>query len=741
MSAVANTLPGSNAKENGTTSGEPATTRLTFPEPNIALITLDTPGRSANILSQPTLKELEHHFGSLEKRSDIHGLIFASAKPGIFIAGADLSEFVSSMNGPGGAADHQTSAESMCRIGQSLFARLSKMPFVTVAAIDGVCLGGGFELSLWCDRRVMSNSPRAEVGLPEVKIGLIPGWGGTVRLPRIAGLSNAIEIITSGESVRGVDALKLGIVSTVVDSSQLLTAAINLVKLEHQQKVYLEDRQRWSQPIHQSQTELAFLKITASAMIGGQTQGNYPAPMVALETLLQNSGMDIDSACKLEAKGLAKLFGGEVNRALLNVFFVTDRNKKDQGIAGAPPPIKIEKVGVLGAGIMGSGIAGAHVKKKLAVTLSDAAAEALGKGVKNTLEEVAFDRITKQPDSKKLLEFAPHLKSTSDLATLADADLVIEAIIEKFDVKTKVLGQLEDIIRPDAILATNTSTIPITDLAKGLKHPERFLGIHFFNPVRRMMLVEVIHGPKTSESTLNSAIAHIKKIGKFPVVVKDGPGFLVNRLLFPYMNEALVLVSEGVSFDAIDRAAKKFGMPMGPIELHDMVGMDTALYAGRVMADALPTRMIASPLLDALVKAGRLGVKSGKGFFSYQNRKGKKAADPEVQTLLKPLIRGGSEDLSPDAIADRLMLPMLLEATDVLAAGLVRDPRDVDLGLIYGIGFPAFKGGLLFWADRVGLSAILKKLDPLQPLGARFAPTALLSDFAKRNGTFYANQA
>ncbi|MBX3420878.1 MAG: enoyl-CoA hydratase/isomerase family protein [Pirellulaceae bacterium] len=713
--------------------GKPTTT-LTFPEPNIALITLDNPDRSANILAQPTLKELEQHFDTLQARNDVHGLILCSGKPGMFIAGADIGEFVASMEQPG---DHRSHAEAMCRKGQALFARLSAMPFVTVAAIDGVCMGGGTEISLWCDRRIASNSPRAEIGLPEVKIGLIPGWGGTVRLPRIAGLSNAIEMITSGETVSAAAALQLGIVSAVVNSDKLLSAAIGLVKLEHARGGYLKDRQRWQQPIKLSPTELAFLKVTAGAMISQLTQGNYPAPVVALETMLETHNQSIEKACEVEAQGLAKLFGGEANRALMNVFFITDRNKKDQGAVGGSAPAKIQTVGVIGAGIMGSGIAGAHLKRKLNTFLSDTMPEALSKGVRGTLEEVSFDKASKAPNPKQLLEFAPLLKSTSDLSELSDCDLVIEAVVEKLEVKKQLFNQLEAVLRPDAILASNTSTIPITELAKGLKHPERFCGIHYFNPVRRMMLVEVIRGPQSSDATIASAVAHVKKLGKFPVVVQDGPGFLVNRLLFPYMNEALQLLAEGVPMDAIDKAAKKFGLPMGPLELHDMVGLDTALYAGGVMHDKLPERMIDTPILAAMVNAGRLGNKSGQGFYSYKNKKGKRTADPAVQELLKPFIKSSGNQPSGDALTARLILPMLLEASDVLDAGLVRDARDVDLGLIYGIGFPPFKGGLLFWADRQGIGSIMKMLEPLAAVGPRFAPTKYLKELAASGKSFY----
>lgn len=712
------------------------TIQLSFPQADIALLTLDNPDRGANILSRATQAELEQHLDALTDRTDLKGLIICSAKPGMFIAGADLGEFVASLDMPVNHAEH---AEAMCRRGHKLFGRLATAPFVTVAAVDGVCVGGGMELILWCDRRLASTHAKTELGLPEVKIGLMPGWGGSVRLPRIIGLAPAIEIITSGEPIRPHDALQMGLVSNVVEPSQLLAAAIQLVELEARQKLYLADRQRWQKPFKMSATELTFLQLTASAMIQQQSSGNYPAPVVALETMMKSAGLSVEEACVLEAKGLARLFGGEVNRSLMNIFFLTDRNKKDQAGVGQFTPEKLNTVGVVGAGIMGSAIAAANIKRHLPVTISDTSAEAIQRGIRSTLEEVAFDRATKSANSAKLLEYAPLLRNTNHLSELAGCDLVIEAIIEKEPIKQQVFAQLEAVMRPEAILATNTSTIPVTQLAKGLKHPERFCGIHFFNPVRRMMLVEVIRGPLTSDATVSTALSYVKKLGKYPIVVQDGPGFLVNRLLFPYMNEALVLLSEGVSIEAIDRAAKKFGMPMGPLELHDMVGMDTALYAGRVMSHALPDRMIESPILATLVAAGRLGNKSGQGFYSYKNKKGKRMADPEVNSLLRPFMQGDGNDLNGEHLIARLFLPMLLEATHVLESRLVRDARDVDLGLIFGIGFPAFKGGLLFWADRQGLGKIIGMLEPLSALGDRFAPTPYLHDLVSRGETFYKN--
>ncbi|MCA9266830.1 MAG: multifunctional fatty acid oxidation complex subunit alpha, partial [Planctomycetales bacterium] len=334
------------------------------------------------------------------------------------------------------------------------------------------------------------------------------------------------------------------------------------------------------------------------------------------------------------------------------------------------------------------------------------------------------------------IQFAPLLRETPDLTGLADCHLVIEAIVENADVKKALYEKLEPLLPEDAVLASNTSTIPITKLAAGLARPERFAGIHFFNPVRRMKLVEVIRGEKTSDETVATAVTFAKRLGKMPIVVADGPGFLVNRLLFPYMNEALALLSEGIPIRHIDKAAVKFGMPLGPIELYDMVGIDTALYAGATMYEAFPSRALFSPILPALKKAGRLGHKSGKGFFSYDNKKRKATPDPEIEPLLETY-RKSQKSYSPDELQARLFLPMLLEATRVLQENKVRNVRDVDLGLIFGLGFPPFKGGLLFWADTLGASALVEMLKPWEHLGERFQPTPLLRQMAADGARFY----
>lgn len=698
------------------------------------MLSFDLPDKGANVLSRAVLAELDEHLSKLERDATVVGLILISAKSGTFIAGADLREFVASLSAP------KSEVVALCRRGQELFRRLSKARFVTVAAIDGICVGGGAELASWCDRRIVSTNPRTEFGFPEVKLGLYPGWGGTVRAPRIIGLGNAVEIITSGESIDGKQAVALGLASDLVPADKLIEAAIRLIRQEQANGAYLADRQRWRQPLEVNPTELGFLGATASAMIQQETKGHYPAPAAALELMLETCGYDEQKALEKEAAGMAELFGSPINAALINIFFLTDRNKRDTGLDRSDvAPAKIQSVGVIGAGIMGSGIAAANLKQEVPVALTDASLEALTVGARNVLEEATYHKKLKGPDPQRAMSLGPLLSVARHQEELADCDLVVEAVVENVDVKKRLYAQLEPHLRPETILASNTSTIPITRLAEGLSRPDRFCGLHFFNPVRRMKLVEVIRGKQTSDQTVATAVAHAKRLGKMPVVVGDGPGFLVNRLLFPYMNEAIELLCEGASMQEIDKAAVGFGMPMGPIALYDMVGLDTAMYAGKTMWEAYPDRVVASPVLPAMVKAGRLGQKTKLGFYSYQNKRGNAQRDAAAEAIVANYRRGEAK-FGREQIADRLILPMLLEATRLLEERLVRDVRDVDLGLVFGIGFPPFRGGLLFWADTLGAERIVRMLEPLARLGARMQPTPLLLEMAKSGKKFHAGK-
>ncbi|MBA3483734.1 MAG: enoyl-CoA hydratase/isomerase family protein, partial [Pirellulales bacterium] len=687
---------------------------LESPAPDVAVLSINDPNKGANILSRAALTALGEHLDALEKRPGLAGLIIRSTKPGNFIAGADLREFVADIDAPA------EQVAEISRRGQQLFARLSKTPFVTIVAIDGICVGGGAELAVWCDRRIMAANAETSFGFPEVKLGIYPGWGGTARAPRIVGLSNAVELITSGEPIDAKAAFAMGLADDVVTGMRneewgmgkkgvnshppspiphspldpLLDAAMRMVRTERQSKKYLADRERWSGPINISDTELGFLGATASAYIQGQTKGQYPAPLTALELMLGAAGVDVDAACAMETEGFPALFGSSVNRALLNVFFLRDQNKKVGAGQGAPREIRA--VSVVGAGVMGQGIAAANIKRGIPVALGDVSPEAVGRGVQGVLTEASFNRETKGPDVTKALALSPLINGTLSDAELAHADLVVEAIYENAEAKQALYERLEPLLAAHAVLCSNTSTIPISELAAGLTRPEQFCGLHFFNPVRQMPLVEVIRGRATSDDTVATATAYARRIGKSPIVVNDGPGFLVNRVLLPYMNEALLLLEEGATIKQVDRAATSFGMPMGPIALYDTVGLDVAVHAGGVMAAAFPDRVVPSTILPAMVEAGRIGKKVGRGFFDYGGKRGDHGKESAETEAIVAANRRGERKFSGEEITDRLMLPMLLEATRVLEDGVAANERDVDLALIYGIGFPPFRGGLFF---------------------------------------------
>ncbi|QDV72204.1 3-hydroxyacyl-CoA dehydrogenase NAD-binding domain-containing protein [Botrimarina mediterranea] len=743
----------------------------------VAVVTLDLPGKSANLLSSAMLDEIAQRLDEVDAADNVAGLVITSAKPGVFIAGADLTEFAAGLDRP--AED----ILATCERGQTLLGRLASCNYVTVAAIDGVCVGGGLELAVWCDRRVVTDSPKTQLGFPEVKLGLMPGWGGTARTPRMIGLANAVELVTGGESVGGRDAFRLGLADDVVDAKldvgsgkweklsgiplptsyfPLLAAAVRLIEAEQLSDAWRADREKRSSAIALSETELMFLGATAAAVIQQQTKGHYPAPVAALEVMLEASQMDFDGALTAEREAFAPLFGSPINRALLNVFFLTDRAKKSgQSAEGSRqkeasprrPELETQSgeevaiAGVIGAGIMGQGIAAANLKRGVRVLMSDNRPAALAAGIEGVIREASYDKATKGVSADLAIARAAHISGVNGSAGLAESNVVIEAVVENADVKRKLFAEIERTLSDSAILASNTSTIPITTLAEGLKRPENFAGLHFFNPVRKMPLVEVIRGAKTADKTVERLVAYSRKLGKTPVVVNDGPGFLVNRLLMPYMNEAALLVSEGVSIKAIDRAAKEFGMPMGPLELHDVVGLDTCLHAGEVLHAALGDRIEPAAIVGKLVEADRLGQKNGKGFYDWTPGKGGK---PPKGTPSGEVLRIGdcglrneadgnsqSEIQNPQSLIDRLLFPMLLEATRALEEGIVDDARDVDLALILGVGFPPHRGGLFFWADSVGAAKLVERLEPLQPLGKRFSPTQLLLEKAKESGKFY----
>jgi 3-hydroxyacyl-CoA dehydrogenase/enoyl-CoA hydratase/3-hydroxybutyryl-CoA epimerase/3-hydroxyacyl-CoA dehydrogenase/enoyl-CoA hydratase/3-hydroxybutyryl-CoA epimerase/enoyl-CoA isomerase len=703
--------------------------RLDVGADGAGVVTFDLPGSRANTLGRAVLDELAALVKDLAARADLRGLILRSGKPGMFVAGADLREL-------GGLRPDPGRNRQLVRHGLDVLAALEALPYPTVAAAEGACLGGGLELALAFDYRLAATHPKTEIGFPEVKVGLIPGWGGTQRLSRLIGPALACDLIAAGESVKAERALTLGIVWDAVRPDHLLDEARRVLDWARQSGAWRDERRRKQQPVGLSEEQASFLFAVARAGVVQKTKGHYPAPLAAVDAIARGCNLPLDEGLKAETDLFVTLAGSPISRNLIAVFFLGQRLQKDPGVADPNvKPREVQQVGVLGAGIMGAGIAGAHVRRGIPVMMLDAAPQALEKGVASITKvmqgRVEIGRMT----PAEVVAALGRLSTTGSLAALADRDVVIEAIVENEAAKVQVYRDLQPLLRPDAILASNTSTISITRMAQALTRPERFAGMHFFNPVDRMQLVEVIRGERTGDETVVTLVALAKRIGKTPIVVRDCPGFLVNRILFPYLNESLVLLEEGASPRAIDKAATAFGMPMGPVTLNDVVGLDTSLYAGRVVNTAFADRAAATRLLDELVAAGRLGQKSGAGFYSYA-RGSRGVDDPALEGFL---VKGrtGRRDIPPEEITDRLFLPMLTEASRVLTEGIVREPGDVDMGLILGIGFPSFRGGLLRWADSLGLPAVLEKLKRYEHLGPRFQPTEQMRRLAAEGKGFY----
>jgi len=697
----------------------------------VGLITFDVPGKSVNTFSQPVLAELEQLVTQLEGRKDLRGLLLKSGKPGQFIAGADLNEL--------GALAYATPDDVSQGLerGHRLFARVSKLPFPTVALIDGNCMGGGTELSLSMDYRIASNSKSTKIGLPEVKVGLIPGWGGTQRLPRLVGIQSAIEMITSGEPADAARAAAIGLVFDAVPAERLVEEGKRLIEYAHESGEWTENRRVRSQPMGLSEDQARFAFSVSEGAVYGQTRGQYPAPLAALRAIRDGVNLPLEAGLEVEKKASMEVTGSQISANLIGVFFMTNQLSRDRGVSD--PNVKaraVQRVGVLGAGQMGAGIATAHARSGIPAGIVDVDDARLADGMRRASDVVAgrikIGRATHQ-DMQQMLAL---LSTSTSHKLFSDCDVVVEAITENEEVKTRTYKELAGVMRDDAILASNTSTISITRMAAAAPNPERFVGMHFFFPVDRMQLVEVIRGKQTSDETVATIVELSKRIKKTPIVVNDCAGFLVNRVLLPYMGEAIVLLQEGASMDAVDKVATKFGMPVGPIALQDMVGLDTSCFAGRVLAAAYADRMINVPLMDDLVAAGRLGKKTGAGFRKFAGTKGKPSPDPDFAPFLEKR-RTASREVSNEEIHDRLFLSMLLEAVRTLEEGIVREPAHVDMGLILGVGFPPFRGGILRWCDSEGAANIVKRAERYQSLGKRFEPSPLLRDMAKSGKLFY----
>jgi 3-hydroxyacyl-CoA dehydrogenase/enoyl-CoA hydratase/3-hydroxybutyryl-CoA epimerase len=703
--------------------------RVTF-EQGVAVLVFDLPGEPVNKLSPAAVADFERlFFGQLAQDPLIQGVVLLSGKPDSFIAGADIDQFLLITDAEAGAA--------MSQAGQDLINRVEAYPKPVIAAIHGACLGAGLELALACSWRIATDHPKTQLGLPEVQIGILPGAGGCQRLPRTIGLRAALDIILAGKSERAQKAYRLGLVDELVHPAILKEAAIAAaLRLaaghlpRRAPKTGLQGLLLDGNPIGR---RLVYRQARATVL--RKTGGHYPAPLEAIEAVKAGLEHGMDTGLRVEREGFGRLAVSEVARQLIGIFFATTALKKDDGVPPGTPAKKFRRLGVVGAGFMGAGIAGtavaqAEVEARLKDTDLDRVAKGLGAAQKILDGRLKRKQVTRYQHER----LSALLTGTKDWSGFGRTGMVIEAVFEDLGLKQEVMADLEAAVPPDAIIATNTSTIPIAQIGARMRHPERFLGMHFFSPVDRMPLLEVIPGPATAPLAIATAVQFGRRMGKTVIVVQDSPGFWVNRILLPYMAEAGRLMEEGVRIEVVDQVMTRYGFPVGPATLLDEVGLDVAAKAGGVMQAAFGDRLAPSELIPKLLADGRMGRKNGRGLFHY--KEGKKAGvDESVYALLGVTPRSEVDEVD---VRDRLVCLMLNEAAMALADGVVRSPRDGDIGAIFGIGFPPFRGGPLRAIDAMGPAMLVQRLEALALAhGERFAPCPALVERARAGTPYY----
>lgn len=700
-------------------------------EAGIAELVLDCPG-SVNKFDRNTLAELKASIEALQGQSDVKALIITSAKPA-FIVGADITEFIGTFQLP------DDELLGWIKNATDIFDALEDLPFATISAINGYALGGGCETILATDYRIADTTAR--IGLPEVKLGIMPGFGGTVRLSRISGADNAMEWITTGKDHKADACLKVGVVDAVVAPEKLRDAAINLARnVVSGEFDWQAKRAPKLAPLTLSRIEREMSFNLAKAMVFGKVGKHYPSPFAAIDAIEKGATLDRAGAMAIENQIFAKL--AKSNEATAQVgIFLADQLVKSKAKKHVKAASKVEQAAVLGAGIMGGGIAYQSAYKGTPITMKDVNQAALELGLNEASSLLNKQLERGRINGKKMAGVLNNIVPTLSNDSLATADVIVEAVTENPAIKSKVLADTEGAMKDGAILTSNTSTISITELAKSLSKPENFCGMHFFNPVHRMPLVEVIRGEKTSESTINQVVAYAQQLGKTPIVVNDCPGFLVNRVLFPYFAAFNQLIVDGADFVKVDKVMEKvFGWPMGPAYLLDVVGIDTAVHAQKVMAEGFPTRMALpeNNLLQVLFDAKRLGQKNGLGFYQFvTDRKGKlkKQVDPQVAELLAPHV-AETKDFSEEEIINRLMVPMVNEMIRCLEEGIVDTAEEADMAVVYGLGFPPFRGGVFRFLQTTGLSNFVAAADGYAELGEMYQVTEGLREKAASNQSY-----
>jgi len=706
---------------------------VTALEDGIVELKFDLAGESVNKLSQAALRDFDAATQAIAKDGSVKGVVVTSGK-GVFIVGADITEF-----GAMFAAGEEAIARGVLEVNRIL-CRFEDLPVPTVIAINGVCLGGGLELALAGDYRVMSTA--ASVGFPEVKLGIFPGFGGSVRMPRIIGIDNAVEWICAGADKKPEAALKDGAVDAVVAPDQLRDAAIAMVKQCVAGKLDWQGRRAAKlAPVKLNQIEQTMAFNSSLAFVGAQAGPNYPAPILAIKNMQEAATLGRDAALEVEAKYFAKAAVTPQANALIGVFMADQGVKKAAGAWEKKSKKEIKQAAVLGAGIMGGGIAYQSAFKGTPIVMKDIRDDALALGMNEAGKLLAKQVEKGRMTPAKMSETLGRIRPTLNYGDFGSVDIIIEAVVENPKVKKAVFAEVEGLVRDDTIIASNTSTISISHLAEGLKRPQNFVGMHFFNPVNMMPLVEVIRGKQSSDEAVAATVKLASKMGKTPVVVNDCPGFFVNRVLFPYFAGFHMLLRDGADFVAVDKVMEKFGWPMGPAYLMDVVGMDTAVHAAEVMAQGFPDRMRHEwkNTTQVLVENQRFGQKNGKGYYVYApDKKGKpkKSVDPVTYELIKGVVAARKE-FKPEEIIATCMVPMVNEVARCLEEKIVASPYEADMSLLYGIGFPPFRGGACRYVDQMGVANFVAMADRLAPLGKLFEAPQLLRDMAATGKKFF----
>ena len=705
----------------------------------VGRITFDDPARAHNILTEPVLKELDGIVAQAEEAAQegtLRALLIDSGKPGSFIAGADVTAIAAVAE----SGDREAAVEAV-RAGQALFGRIAALPVPTVAAIAGISLGGGTELALACDYRVCDDDDRTRIGLPEVQLGILPAWGGTTRLPRLVGLRAALGLMLTGKPARVSRAKRIGLVDRVFPRQQFRERSLEFARSLAEGRGGGRKRARarrrrgiagWL--LDGTAPGRAVVLRAARKQVLKRTRGHYPAPLRILDVVRKGTGRTMAEGFELEARAVGQLVGSPHCRNLLFLFQLREGARKGPWAEGGRAA-SVGRMAVIGAGQMGGGIAQVAAYHDLPVRMKDVRHEAVAGGLahaRSIFDGAVKRRSLRRRDAMRKMGL---ISGGLDYAGVGRADLVVEAVVERMDIKKAVLKEVEGVVGPGAVIATNTSSLSVDEMASALERPGRFAGMHFFGPVHRMPLVEVVRGEKTDPDTVQTIAALVVRMGKVPVVTRDGPGFLVNRILGLALNEAGHLLDEGCDVEALDRVWTDFGMPMGPCRLIDEVGMDIARHAGDSLAEAFGERMAPSASLVALGESGRLGRKGGKGFYLYENGK-EKGVDDTVYADMGQSSRRTSVD--PDRACDRIVLAMVNEAARILEDGIVGSAADVDLGMVMGTGFPPFRGGLLRYADDRGLEEVLAVVEGFAgEVGSRFQPSGLLVELAQSGKSFH----